>query len=129
LIALEGNGHACCRAYILSLLFRHSVQAKRDTESSGVLNLVGGSPTPNHFLLFVQKKVIKENHTPLPHLPSVLAPHLSGGCGTRIFNPQTSPRRFPSAAQSEGATRGIENPLITTVILSEAKNPVFVGRQ
>ena len=28
--------------------------------------LVGGSPTPNYFLLFVQKKVIKENHTPLP---------------------------------------------------------------
>jgi hypothetical protein len=39
--------------------------------------------------LFVQKKVIKENHTPLPLHPSVLAPHLSVGCGTRIFNPQT----------------------------------------
>jgi hypothetical protein len=29
----------------------------------------------------VQKKVIKENHTPLPLLPSLLAPHM-GGCGT-----------------------------------------------
>jgi hypothetical protein len=51
--------------------------------------LVGGSPTPNHFLLFVQKKVIKENHTPLPLYPSVLAPHLSVGCGTRAFSTQT----------------------------------------
>jgi hypothetical protein len=48
------------------------------------LNLVGGSPTPNHFLLFVQKKVIKENHTPLPLHPSVLAPHLGGDCGTHF---------------------------------------------
>jgi hypothetical protein len=39
--------------------------------------------------LFVQKKVIKENHTPLPLYPSVLAPHLSGGCGTRAFSTQT----------------------------------------
>jgi hypothetical protein len=34
--------------------------------------------------LFVQKKVIKENHTPLPLHPSVLAPHLSVGCGTHF---------------------------------------------
>jgi hypothetical protein len=47
------------------------------------LNHVGGSPTPNYFLLFVQKKVIKENSTPLPLHPSVLAPHM-GGCGTRF---------------------------------------------
>jgi hypothetical protein len=33
--------------------------------------------------LFVQKKVIKENHTPLPLYPSVLAPQM-GGCGTRF---------------------------------------------
>ena len=59
----------------------------RDSAGEGRrLNLqhVGGSPTPNHFLLFVQKKVIKENHTPLPLLPSILAPHL-GGCGTRLL--------------------------------------------
>lgn len=30
------------------------------------LEQVGGSPAANHFLLFVQKKVIKENSTPLP---------------------------------------------------------------
>jgi hypothetical protein len=34
--------------------------------------LVGGSPTPNHFLLFVQKKVIKENHTLRPWLSASL---------------------------------------------------------
>jgi hypothetical protein len=39
--------------------------------------------------LFVKKKVIKENHTPLPPHPSVLAPHL-GGCGTRPDKPQTT---------------------------------------
>jgi hypothetical protein len=39
--------------------------------------------------LFVQKKETKENHAPLPLHPSVLAPHLRGDCGTRIFNPQT----------------------------------------
>jgi hypothetical protein len=50
---------------------------------------VGGSPTPNHFLLFVQKKVIKENHTPLPLHPSVLAPHLRGDCGTHAFGIHT----------------------------------------
>jgi hypothetical protein len=38
--------------------------------------------------LFVQKKVIKENHTPLPLHPSVLAQHM-GGCGTRAFSAQT----------------------------------------
>jgi hypothetical protein len=32
----------------------------------------------------VQKKVIKENHTPLPLFPAVLAPHLGVGCGTRF---------------------------------------------
>jgi hypothetical protein len=34
--------------------------------------------------LFVQKKVIKENHPPLPLFPSVLAPHLGVGCGTHF---------------------------------------------
>ncbi len=33
-----------------------------------------GGQIANHFLLFVQKKVIKENHIPLPLHPSVLAP-------------------------------------------------------
>jgi hypothetical protein len=56
--------------------------------------------------LFVQKKVIKENHTPLPLYPSLLAPHL-GGCGTRFA--QTVLAAYPSAAQAEGAARGIEN--------------------
>jgi len=37
----------------------------------------------------VQKEVIKENHTPLPLYPSILAPHLSVGCGTRAFSTQT----------------------------------------
>jgi hypothetical protein len=41
------------------------------------------------FLLFSQKKETKEKATPLPLYPSVLAPHLRGDCGTRIFNPQT----------------------------------------
>jgi len=40
--------------------------------------------------------------------PSVLAPHL-GGCGTRIFNPQTVLAACPSAAQAEGAAKGIES--------------------
>jgi hypothetical protein len=39
--------------------------------------------------LFSQKKETKEKATPLPLYPSVLAPHLRGDCGTRIFNPQT----------------------------------------
>jgi hypothetical protein len=56
--------------------------------------------------LFVQKKVIKENHTPLPRHPSVLAPHM-GGCGTRIFNPQTVLAAFHLLAQAEGAAKGI----------------------
>jgi hypothetical protein len=68
---------------------------------------VGGSPTANHFLLFVQKKVIKENHTPLPLHPSVLAPH-TGGCGTRFA--QTVLAAFHLLAQAEGAARGIEKP-------------------
>jgi hypothetical protein len=49
--------------------------------------------------------------------------------GYACFLHSNSPRRYPSAAQAEGATKGIENQLITTVILSKAKNPVFVGRQ
>jgi hypothetical protein len=60
--------------------------------------------------LFVQKKVIKENHTPLPLVPSVLAPQM-GGCGTRLLTSfrlkQSSP--LPSAAQAEGAAKGIQS--------------------
>jgi hypothetical protein len=40
--------------------------------------------------------------------PSVLAPHL-GGCGTRAFSTQTVLAAYPSAAQAEGATQGIES--------------------
>ena len=36
------------------------------------MSWLGGSPTPNHFLLFVQKKVIKENHTLRPWLSATL---------------------------------------------------------
>jgi hypothetical protein len=46
-----------------SILTCHS---ERNEESSSLYIVVGGSPTANYFLLFVQKKVIKENHTPLP---------------------------------------------------------------
>jgi hypothetical protein len=65
-----------------------------------------GSPTPNYFLLFVQKKVIKENHTPLP----LVSFGLSAASG-RLRNSlrSNSPRRSPSAAQAEGAAKGIEN--------------------
>ncbi|MEQ1598169.1 MAG: hypothetical protein ABL880_02265 [Methylotenera sp.] len=40
--------------------------------------------------------------------PSVLAPH-QGGCGTRL-SASDSPRRYPSAAQAEGAAQGIRKP-------------------
>jgi hypothetical protein len=53
----------------------------------------------------VQKKVIKENHTPLPLHPSVLAPHM-GGCGTRFA--QTVLAAFHLLAQAEGATKGMK---------------------
>jgi hypothetical protein len=56
-----------------------------------------GSPTPNHFLLFVQKKLIKENHTLLPLNPSVLAPHLRGDCGTRSAHKTV--KVFPNLAK------------------------------
>jgi hypothetical protein len=57
--------------------------------------------------LFVQKKVIKENHTPLPLHPSVLAPQM-GGCGTRAFSAQTVLAAFHPLAQAEGAARGLQ---------------------
>jgi hypothetical protein len=72
--------------------------------------LVGGSPTSNHFLLFVQKKVIKENHTPLPRNPSVLAQRWYG-CGTRPrinFGLKQSSPFNPAYAQAEGAASGKE---------------------
>ena len=65
---------------------------------------VGGSPTPNHFLLLAQKKVIKQKGFPLPLSPPVLAPHLGRLRNSLCSN---SPRRLPSAAQAEGAARGI----------------------
>jgi hypothetical protein len=58
------------------------------------------------FLLLSQKKETKEKATPLPLYPSFLAPHL-GGCGTRAFSTQTVLATCPSAAQAEGAAKGI----------------------
>jgi hypothetical protein len=37
----------------------------------------------------LKKKVTKENSTPLPLNPSVLAPHLRGDCGTHASGIQT----------------------------------------
>jgi len=50
----------------------------------------------------------------------------SGRLRNSRFQHSNSPRRFPSAAQAEGAAEGIKNqkPLFPTVILSVAKNPV-----
>lgn len=67
---------------------------------------MSGLPTASYFLLLVQKKVTKVNDTPQPLYPSVLALHL-GGCGTRVFSTQTVLAAYPSAAQAEGATKGI----------------------
>jgi hypothetical protein len=55
--------------------------------------------------LFVQKKVIKENHTPLP----LVSFGLSAASG-RLRNSlrSNSPRRYPSAAQAEGAAKGMK---------------------
>ena len=47
-------------------------------ESSHSKSLVGGSPTPNHFLLSVQKKVIKEKYTPCQDLRLPCATHQVG---------------------------------------------------
>ena len=61
--------------------------------------------------------------------PSVLAPHLRSDCGTRPLTSfslrQTSPH-IHLLAQAEGTSKGFEsqNPLFSTVILSETKNPV-----
>jgi hypothetical protein len=57
--------------------------------------------------LLSQKKETKENATPLPLYPSVLAPHL-GGCGTRAFSTQTVLAAFHLLAQAEGAARGFK---------------------
>ena len=69
--------------------------------------LVGGSPTANYFLLFVKKKVIKENHTPLPLHPSVLAQRWYG-CGTRAYSAQTVLAAYHLLAQASGAARGFK---------------------
>ncbi len=47
-------------------------------ESSLSQSVVGGSPTPNHFLLSVQKKVIKEKYTPCQGLRLPCATHQVG---------------------------------------------------
>jgi hypothetical protein len=69
--------------------------------------LVGLARLASFFLLLSQKKETKEKATPLPLYPSVLAPHL-GGCGTRAFSTQTVLAAYPSAAQAEGAARGLK---------------------
>jgi hypothetical protein len=56
--------------------------------------------------------------------PSVLAPHL-GGCGTRAYSPQTVLAAYhlplkPKARQGEFESQNH----LSTVILSETKNPV-----
>jgi hypothetical protein len=56
----------------------------------------------------VQKKVIKENHTPLP-LVSFGLSAAYGRLWNARFQRSNSPRRFPSAAQAEGAAKGMEN--------------------
>lgn len=43
----------------------------------------------SYFPLLVQRKVTKAYDTPSRFSPSVLALHLRGDSGTRIFNPQT----------------------------------------
>jgi hypothetical protein len=101
------------------LLAEHAILAPRTLAGEGLgrgaivnLKYVGGSPTSNHFLLFVQKKVIKENHTPLPLHPSVLAPHLG-----RLRNSlrSNSPRRLPLPLKLK-ARQGDKNLLRPTVI-------------
>ena len=59
------------------------------------------------FFCLAKRKKPKKRLPRCRFLPSVLAPHL-GGCGTRAFSTQTVLAAYPSAAQAEGAARGVK---------------------
>ncbi len=67
---------------------------------------VGGSPTANHFLLFVQKKVIKENHTPLPLISFGLSATLVRLRNSRLQR-SDSPRRLTQLMLKPQARQGV----------------------
>ena len=70
-----------------------------------LLNQAALARRASYFFLRSQEKVSKKKATPLPLVPSVLAPHL-GRLWNSCFQHSNSPRRLPSAAQAEGAARG-----------------------
>ena len=87
-----------------------------------------GCPTASYFLLLVQKKVTKVNDTPCHGLRLPCATRPIRRLRNSGFQPSNSPRRkLLISLRCSAWQQGIEsqNPLITTVILSKAKNPVF----
>ena len=61
---------SCFYSGVASKILRHHFRHSREKRESRFLYpFVGGSPTPNYFLLFGQEKVIKEKAT-LPIRPS-----------------------------------------------------------
>ena len=60
------------------------------------------------FFCLAKRKKPKKRLPRCRLFPSVLAPHL-GGCGTRAFSTQTVLAAYPSAAQAEGAARGLKS--------------------
>jgi len=71
-----------------------------------------------------QKKETKEKATPLP-LVSFGLSAASGRLRNSRFQHSNSPRRFPSAAQAEGAAKGIKSQNhLSAVIPCLTRNPV-----